>query len=82
MATKLRVTLTTKLLEAIATNEELNYTFKDEITRIVKPALFKVGIGAVKTITTRELTLEEKVKRNIATDEELDIYEQQLMAEL
>lgn len=81
MATKLRVMLSTALLEAITSNSELNYNsdFFTEITRVIKPALLKAGAGVSVTYTTRELTLEEKVKRNIATEEELEQYQSELM---
>lgn len=80
--TKIRVLLSVDLLSALAAseNQELE-PFQSEINRVIKPALTKVGLGVMTTYTTtvKELTLEQKVKKGIATPEELEQYEKALL---
>lgn len=87
--TKIRTTLSIELLSAIyaltdITSEEVEHLPSEikevlkhieEIDKVIGLALFKVGSGITKPVyTTKELTLEQKVERGIATKEEVEQY--------
>jgi hypothetical protein len=53
-----------------------------ELNKVIKPALLKAGLGVTTTYTVKELTLEQKVSKGIATEQEIDLYQTQLMESL
>ena len=86
---KVRILLSVELLETIYSlvnqsevPEQLLpiYNHQAEINKTVGTALFKLNKGLqVATYSTVELTLEQKVNRGIATEEESNEYYEQLM---
>lgn len=78
---KVRVMLSITLLEAIIA-ELGDSEHSEEINKAIKVPLFKLGTGitAPTYIATKvELTLEQKIAKGIANEEEIIAYEKQLM---
>ena len=81
MQQKVRVLLSTQLLEAIASNTDL-VTAHPEINKVIIPALHRVNTGITTTYSVKSLTLEQKVAKGLATPEELSEYETNLLNSL